>query len=54
MIIGCKSEPKEVKVITPLDGEVSLDFWYNDSSNVLTIRKPGVNIAAEFEIQLVY
>ena len=54
MIMGIQSEPKQVKVITPLDGEQTLEFWFNDSSKVLTIRKPAVNIASEFEIQLVY
>lgn len=54
MIMGIQSEPKQVKVITPLDGEQSLEFWFNDSSKVLTIRKPAVKIDAEFEIQLVY
>ena len=31
---------------------VSLDFTYDDNNNVLTIRKPGVNIANDFTIQL--
>jgi alpha 1,3-glucosidase len=53
IVMGFESEPKQVKVITPLDGEQNLEFWYNDSTKVLTIRKPAVNIAAEFEIEIV-
>jgi alpha 1,3-glucosidase len=53
MIMGFEAEPKSVKVVTPLEGEQNLEFWFNDVTKVLTIRKPGVNIAGEFEIQII-
>ena len=53
IVMGFESEPKQVKVIIPLDGEQNLEFWFNDSTKVLTIRKPAVNIAAEFEIEII-
>jgi alpha 1,3-glucosidase len=53
MVMGFEAEPKGVKIVTPLDGEQNLEFWYNDANQVLTLRKPGVNIASEFEIQIV-
>jgi len=53
IILGFEEVPKQVKVLTPLDGEQNLDFFYNKNNQVLSIRKPGVNIAAEFEIQII-
>ena len=52
IVLGFENEPKEVKVVTPSDGEQTLDFFYNKNNHVLSIRKPGINIAAEFEIQI--
>jgi hypothetical protein len=51
--LGFETEPKGVKILTPLEGEQNLEFWFNDDNKVLTIRKPAVNIAAEFEIQII-
>ena len=53
IFMGFEAEPKGVKIVTPLDGEQNLEFWFNDANKVLTIRKPAVNIASEFEIQIV-
>lgn len=52
IVLGFENEPKAVKIVTPSDGEQTLDFFHNKNNHVLSIRKPGINIASEFEIQI--
>ena len=50
-VMSCRK--KEIFSFYFSDGSiVSLDFTYDDNTRVLTIRKPGVNIANDFTIQL--
>jgi len=52
IILGIEHEPKEVKIVTQKEKDLSLDFFYNKNNHVLSIRKPGINIATDFEIHV--
>eukprot|EP00731_Ephydatia_muelleri_P027270 Em0019g143a len=51
VVVGLPNTPKTVK-ITSSTGTQDLLFTYTSSQHVLTIRKPGVNIALDFTISI--
>ncbi len=51
VIYGFDKAPKSVQVVSPLSGEESLTSDWSPSK-VLTIRRPGVNICAEWELNI--
>ncbi|CAJ0961600.1 unnamed protein product [Ranitomeya imitator] len=51
VIIGA-TKPKNITLHQPGGSEVQLDFDYDAQTSVITVRKPGVNIASDFTISL--
>ena len=51
VIYGLSSVPKEAKIISPMSGEETLKVSYEDK--VLTVRRPGINICADWELSLI-
>ncbi|XP_064599881.1 neutral alpha-glucosidase AB-like [Liolophura sinensis] len=52
VIIGLPKKPSKIEVSLPGGGSQSLEFNYNPSQHVLTIRKPAVNIGTDWTISL--
>ena len=52
VIYGFEKAPKNAKIVSPLSGEEILKTDWSPNK-VLTIRKPGVNICAEWELNIV-
>ena len=50
VIYGLKGA-KEAKIVSPMSGEETLKVSYED--NVLTVRRPGINICADWELSLI-
>ena len=54
VIYGLKSGqnvPKSAKIVSPMSGEENLKVSFQD--NILTVRRPGVNICADWELSLI-
>eukprot|EP00093_Oithona_nana_P001923 01923.XXX_16815_20980_1 [CDS] Oithona nana genome sequencing. len=51
VIYGVQEAPKEAKIVSPMSGEETLKVSYEDK--VLTVRRPGVNICADWELTLI-
>ncbi|XP_068117348.1 neutral alpha-glucosidase AB isoform X2 [Hyperolius riggenbachi] len=51
IIIG-SSKPNSITLHQPDGSETQLEFEYNSQTSVLTVRKPGVNIASDFTMSL--
>ncbi|XP_077143628.1 neutral alpha-glucosidase AB isoform X3 [Ranitomeya variabilis] len=51
VIIGA-TKPKNITLHQPGGSEVQLEFDYDAQTSVITVRKPGVNIASDFTISL--
>ncbi|XP_012277240.1 neutral alpha-glucosidase AB [Orussus abietinus] len=45
---------KSANIITRNHGKVTLETKYNPNNNVLTVRKPGVNMGEEWTIELIH
>ncbi|XP_013773829.1 neutral alpha-glucosidase AB-like isoform X2 [Limulus polyphemus] len=54
IIIGISTEPKTVQVESHDFGKKNLLFTYKSSTQLLIIRKPAVNIEAEWSIKLLF
>lgn len=48
VVLGLESSPSKVVLNSALDGEYDVDFIYKN--NVLTLRKPGVNMGEDWDI----
>ena len=51
VIYGVPEAPKEAKIVSPMSGEETLKVSYENK--VLTVRRPGVNICADWELTLI-
>ena len=51
VIYGLQEAPKEARIISPMSGEETLKVSYENK--VLTVRRPGVNICADWELTLI-
>lgn len=54
VILGYQKSPKSVKIVSPMDGEVDLKADFVQESKTLTIRRPGVNICADWELNIAH
>ena len=52
IIYGFEKTPKSVKIVSPLTGEEELKVDWKENK-VLTIRRPGVNICADWELNII-
>jgi len=52
VVVGVKSAPKDVHLILPDGTKEHLGHTYDARSKILTIRKPGVNVAEKWIINL--
>ena len=50
---GSQAPPKSVKIVSPLGGEIDLTASVSSENKALTIRRPGVNICADWELNIV-
>lgn len=54
IILGLSKSPKEVLLGAGGKPSTHLDFMYSSNEDVLTIRKPAVNIGSDFDVTIIY
>ena len=44
--------PKSVKIVSPMSGEEDLKASLESANKKLTIRRPGINICSDWELNI--
>jgi hypothetical protein len=47
-----KGSPKSVKIVSPMSGEENLKTTWESVNKQLIIRRPGVNICSDWELNI--